>query len=298
MSLLAKVKSGVQLGPQTWVIHGPVKKGKTSLAAQFPKPIFADIDKGTGNLDVQRLTPDDLPDFASLMSFYDELLAQAKNKQFETVVTDSATVLQQYVVAHICKEGNKKSLGEFGHGDGYVRLEKAMSEWVKKQQLLKEAGYHVILVAHSKLKQFTDPIVNAEYTRYLIQGDDRLQAAVKAGFDNILFVNSEVTTYEDKNKTRAQSDGESYIFCTHTAAFDAGNRLNLPPKLPLSFTAINKAYMDYKPLPQALKLEIEALLERGEASKVEAARKAMAVAGNDVYELGRIKQKLATLVAV
>ena len=50
-----KISRGKKARAQRVVIYGPEGVGKSSLAAQFPNPIFIDTEGSTDNMDVVRL---------------------------------------------------------------------------------------------------------------------------------------------------------------------------------------------------------------------------------------------------
>jgi hypothetical protein len=298
MSLLAKRSSGVKLGAQIYLVYGPEKTGKSTFASQFPQPIFFDIEGGTGNLDVERLGPTEITDYSTLLT---ELAAAAKRdgdyKQFKTVVIDSVTALDKFMAKHICKETNKKSLDDIPYGGGFKRMEEIAGEFNVKLRDLKAAGFDVVIIGHTKIKAFTDPLLNASYDRMVLQAPEQLSSQLKSAADNIFFVRAEIETFKDRNdKTRATSTGESIMFTEFTAAFDAGNRLNLPSQMPLSYTAVSKAVSEYQPKATLVRKEIDGILARADAGTLDGARKAMLEAGNDVTQLIRIKNKLATMV--
>ena len=43
-----RIKRGIQAGPQKVVLYGPEGIGKSTFAAQFPNPLFLDVEEGTG----------------------------------------------------------------------------------------------------------------------------------------------------------------------------------------------------------------------------------------------------------
>ena len=49
-----KIARGVQIGPQKVVLYGPEGIGKSTFGAQFPAPLFLDVEQGTRHIDVAR----------------------------------------------------------------------------------------------------------------------------------------------------------------------------------------------------------------------------------------------------
>ena len=50
-----KITKGKQTRPQRVVIYGVESVGKTTFAAQFPAPLYLDIEGGTAHLDTDRV---------------------------------------------------------------------------------------------------------------------------------------------------------------------------------------------------------------------------------------------------
>ncbi len=52
---MLNIKNGKIPRPQKVVIYGAEGVGKTTLAAQFPDPLFIDTESGTAHMDVRRI---------------------------------------------------------------------------------------------------------------------------------------------------------------------------------------------------------------------------------------------------
>jgi hypothetical protein len=78
-----KITTGKQTRAQRVVLYGVESVGKSTFAAQFPKPLFLDIEQGTSHLDVDRC---DINSWKQLT----ESLAEAKATDYQTLVIDSA----------------------------------------------------------------------------------------------------------------------------------------------------------------------------------------------------------------
>ena len=127
MSILA---STIHRGPlaraQKTVIYGPEGIGKSTLAAQFPSPVFLDTEGGTHHLDVARLpAPKSWDDVTKTIT---ALATEAH--EFKTLVLDTADWLEKLLVEHVCKQANKTSIEEFGYGKGYVVLAEEFTKFL------------------------------------------------------------------------------------------------------------------------------------------------------------------------
>lgn len=68
-----KISSGKVIRPQKVVIYGSEGIGKSTLAAQFPNPLFIDTEGGTAQLDVRRIEKPQ--SFEELISIVNEVAA-------------------------------------------------------------------------------------------------------------------------------------------------------------------------------------------------------------------------------
>jgi hypothetical protein len=100
--------------------------------------------------------------------------------------------------------------------------------------------FHVVLIAHSKIKRFDDPKLPTGYDRYIIAINDMAAAAVRQAVDAVLFAsfNEKVKQVaKSSSGNRGLGEGERILFTEHRPAFDAKNRFNLPFELPLEWRA-------------------------------------------------------------
>ena len=57
-----KISSGIKSRPVKTVVYGVEGIGKSTFASEFPSPLFIDLDNGTSQLNVDRVT--DVADWA------------------------------------------------------------------------------------------------------------------------------------------------------------------------------------------------------------------------------------------
>ncbi|MCD8211524.1 MAG: ATP-binding protein, partial [Oscillospiraceae bacterium] len=101
--------------PQKVVIYGSEGIGKTTLASQFPDPLFIDTEGSTSHLDVKRI---DKP------ATWEELLADVDEVSrtpdiCKTLVIDTADWAEQLAITHVCAKYKKAGIEEFGYSKGY-----------------------------------------------------------------------------------------------------------------------------------------------------------------------------------
>ncbi|MCC7253834.1 ATP-binding protein [Hyphomicrobium sp.] len=224
-------------GPPRVLIYGPEKAGKTTLASEFPSPVFLQTEEGVGTLEIDSFGK--LTNFGDVMDAIDALYQE--DHEFRTVVVDSVTALQALIWAETGErgdeKGNKKSrIEDFGYGRGYTY---ALNIWQEFHEglmaLRRDRGMTVILIAHSKIERFDNPETVA-YSRYDIDLHDKARDFLKRECDAIILVKPDVTIKEEEqgfNKKRARADGGRSVWMHSTSrpAYAAGNRFDLPEKI-------------------------------------------------------------------
>lgn len=229
ISSLRKVRADK---PPRLLIYGPEKMGKTTLASEFPAPVFIQTEDGaSGQLE--------LDSFGLMVGFSDVLDAIAalasEEHGFQTVVIDSLSQLEKLVFAEVCRRNNWSSIETPGFGKGYVEADYAWSELIDALNYLRDQrGMTVVLIGHSVTDRFDDPETQS-YSRYAIDLHKRAVAIVSREVDAILLIKKDVTIKTDQpgGKGRARADGGDtrWIYATGRPAFAAGNRYDMPDRV-------------------------------------------------------------------
>lgn len=218
--------------PPRLLIYGPEKMGKTTLASEFPAPVFLQTERGeSGDLE--------LDTFGHLTSFQELLDAMGalatEEHGFSTVVLDSVSETERLIFAEVCRRNNWQSIEQAGYGKGYVEADYAWRELIEALNFLRnERGMAVILIGHAVITRFDDPETQS-YSRYDIDLHKRAEAILKREVDAILLVKKDVTIKTDQpgGKGRARADGGEtrWIYCEGRPAFTAGNRYSMPERV-------------------------------------------------------------------
>jgi hypothetical protein len=296
MAFLAKASTGVHRKAQIFTIMGNPKIGKTTLAASFPNSIFADLEGRSFHVNTTRLTRDELKSVADLMKFLDEIMTTKHD--FKTLVVDSAEALEVMIAEKIKREHNITSIESMGYGKGYIMMKEVMQDIMHKLQALRDkTGMDVVIIAHTAIKTMTDPATNSTYDRYVMRMNDKLASVLRDLSDNILFATHKYYTKQDGNKTQAFGTGERVLFTEWRPAFDAGNTLNLPFEIPLSYEALKKA-MDASLVaqPEQVKTTISEYLKfLKEPELRQKVQVSISEAGDDATKLVAIRERLKEL---
>ena len=243
MSILDSIRTGPTLSPVRLLLHGQEGVGKTSWAAGCPDSLFLTAEDGGGDLDYARA---EVTTWKGLRRAVEDLIANPG--PFRTVVIDTIDTFERLLWAFLCERARVESIEEVGggFGKGYTQATEEMSELAKAlDELRTKTRMNVILLAHSHVKTFNDPLGNP-YDRYEVQLHKGASALWKGWADGVYFAAFEVTVRTAKRnaaidvKGKAES-GRRVLYTTKDPAYDAKQRHNLPEELPLSWQAFSKA---------------------------------------------------------
>ncbi len=235
-----QITKGKRARAQRVVIYGPEGIGKSSLAAQFPDPLFIDTEGSTDNMDVTRA--DKPTSWTMLMNHI--AFVKANPTICQTLVIDTIDWAEALALQYICAQHGKSGIEDFGWGSGYTYLIEEIGRLLDRLQELVELGINVVLTAHAQVKKFTKPDELGGYDRYELKLSNKktetnVSAKVKEWADMVLFLNYK--TYiitDDKTKKQKAQGGQRVMQTTHSPSWDAKNRHNLPEELPMDFAGI------------------------------------------------------------
>jgi hypothetical protein len=227
-----KITTGKQQRAQRVVIYGVESVGKSTFAAQFPKPLFLDIEQGTSHLDVDRC------EIGSWKQLTDAL-AEAKTTDYKTIVIDSADWAERLCVEDLLATSKKTSIEDFGYGKGWVMVAERISRMLTSVDQLIDAGKHVVLIAHSRIVKFEAPDALAPYDRYELKLSKQCSPLLKEFADELWFLRfkTKVSTSET-GKGKGLGGKERILLTTHSAAYDAKTRSGLAEELPLEWESV------------------------------------------------------------
>ena len=232
------ITSGVQARAQRVVIYGTEGIGKSTLASQFPKPLFIDTEGSTSNMDVKRL--DKPTSWTMLMNQI--AFVKANSDKFKTLVIDTIDWAESLAIESVCAQHGKRGIEDFGYGNGYTYVREEFGRLLNKLQELVDIGINVVLTAHSQLRKFEQPDEDGAYDRYELKLGKKTSSqtapVVKEWCDLLLFCNYKTMVMTSETKKKKATGGKRVMYTTHHPAWDAKNRHGLPDELPMEYAAI------------------------------------------------------------
>ena len=231
---MLNIISGKLNRAQKVVIYGSEGIGKSTLAAQFPNPLFIDTEGGADHMDVRRI---------SRPTGWYELIADVNEVAktpgvCESLVLDTADWAEQMCINHICSKYKKSGLEEFGYGKGYTYLAEEFGRLLSALDEVIAAGINVVITAHAKMRKFELPDEMGSYDRWEMKLSKQVAPLLKEWCDMLLFLNYKTFVVSTESNTKKAQGGKRVMYATHHPCWDAKNRHGLPDEMEMDFSAI------------------------------------------------------------
>ena len=243
-----KVAAPTPPGPAKVLLYGVEGVGKTTLAAQFPAPLFLDLEGSTVKMKPQPARMDDVGGFKELKDQLNQIYNTPH--QYKTLVIDSVSVLDNWVEDFVIERAqadnaNINSIEDFGYGKGYTIVEEEIRKFLDGlDALIKKRQMHIVLIAHSIIRQAVEPGMSASYDRYELNLSKKVAPTIKQWADAVLFARYHDIIIENKDGTKAKGvrGKDRVLYCNHTATIDAKNRFGLPDVVPMTIDSLKPLF--------------------------------------------------------
>lgn len=222
--------------PQRLVLFGTSGIGKSSFAAAAPAPIFIQTEEGLDALDV---------DAFPLCRAWDDVLdciGSLANEEhaYRTVVLDTADWCERLIWSAVAAGAGVKTIEDIGYGKGYKA---AVDKWRTLldglDYLRDQRSMQVIVLAHSQIKRFDDPLSDP-YDRYLLDLHASAASIVTEWCDVLAFANYRVSTVKadvgfGTKVTRAVGAGDRVMYTQERPGWVAKSRWRIPDTMKLDY---------------------------------------------------------------
>lgn len=216
------------------LIYGPEGVGKSTFSSKFPDPLFIDTEGSTRNLDVKRF-----PSPTSWPMLLDEISSVLQNKPCKTLVIDTLDWAEKICIKDLCATKGWSGIEDPGYGKGYTYLVERFGTLLNLLEDVVRNGINVVVTAHAKINKFEQPDEMGAYDRWELKLEKKDASISKEWADMILFANYKTIVIKDENgKKKGQGGQKRVMYTTHTAAWDAKNRDDLPDVLDFDFKQI------------------------------------------------------------
>ena len=225
-----KIVKGLQEKPMCVLAYGPKGLGKTSLAAQFPKPLLIDIEGGAKYINIDKYP---CKTFADVI----EALTDAiKDTEYKTIAIDSLDWLESLIFTAIKEKYKTDSIEKAagGYGKAYKEVLDLNVQIKNLLEKIIDSGKHVFLIAHPRVVNFNNPLTESAYDKYELKLYDSKNTSVKDFWteyvDAMFFINADTFTTGEGKEARADS-GDLYLYTKNSPAYDAKRRVKMPDKI-------------------------------------------------------------------
>jgi hypothetical protein len=261
--LFSSLRRVTAVNPPLFVAYGVHGVGKTTFSAEWPRPVFIQVENGTpggiksdGEEGIDSLG--DVRSFSRVLDLMGALLTEAHD--FKTVVVDSLDAMEPLIWSQVCEEKRWVDIehgsdGKSMYGKGYAIMDKEWREFLSACKTLTASGVAVVLIAHSEVFRYDSPTTEP-YSRYGPKLHKRAAALVQEEADIVGFFNYRMSLKEAdvgfKKIKHGVGGGARVIHLEERPGFLAKNHYKMPESIDYVEGKGYSAVAKYFPQPTGL----------------------------------------------
>ena len=212
---LANVTTTAKMRPFPMVtLYGQAGVGKTSLAAEFPRPILINIEGGVpAGVDIATTPGPPVRDFNEILAWLD-LLADDEH-DYKTLIIDSLDTLEKRVIhPHVKKKHGYDSIDQT-FGAAYTRSSEEFEKVLERLETLRIHKRMFVVLTAAAIKESFDDLVNNSYHRFNLGLQRQLQSKIFHQSDFLFFMKPDVYMVKSETtKKERPASSSRRILCT------------------------------------------------------------------------------------
>lgn len=239
MSFLNTLVKGKQELPPRICIYGNHGIGKSTIASQFPSPIFINTENGLDSLDVVSF-----PKATEINDVVENIKTLLKEEHdFKTLVVDSVDWLVEPLISKDIESSYDAK--DLGYGKNQVYVAESFREILQGlDSLRRKRMMNIILLAHSNVVRYENPLTEP-YDRFSPKLPNRCNALLQEWCDVIAYAGFKVIIKKadvgfNNTVTRGVTTGERLLHVVENPAYIAKNRYNCPESFEMTYDEIVK----------------------------------------------------------
>mgnify|MGYP003638781690 CR=1 FL=1 len=230
---------GKQKLPPRICIYGAHGIGKSTLASQFPNPIFISTEDGIDALEVTSF-----PKAEKLEDVVENVKTLIKEDHgFRTVVIDSVDwLIEPLIMQNV--EGSHEAK-DLAYGKGQMLVAEEFREILQGLDVLRrKRGMNVVLLAHASVVRYEDPRTEP-YDRYQPKIPNRCNALLQEWVDVLAFAAFKVIIRKsdvgfNNTVSRGVTTGERLLHFVENPAYAAKNRYSCPDTVEMTIENVQQ----------------------------------------------------------